>query len=334
MSALTDLFTALATKIRSKTGGSDTYTPPQMVNAIDDVYQAGVDAGETPTQTKTVTAGTSAVTVTPDAGYALSSVTVNPTPSQSKVTTPTTSAQTVTPDSGNLLSQVDVAPIPSEYKIPMQIIPGNTPGAMTAGEAYSPTQNAYIIDGYTSITPSNTSPPPLYSGMIKSEGSGYAISSYSSTSKTPSPTGEYFASGWNRMTSSGYAYSSRPSMTETALWTNNSPTSSFAVQDITLSQNYTNFEYLKIAYRWSTSDSTTRAIIISKSVLDDIVGTSGELTVGMHLNSSSGNCRVRPWKITNSNTMHFASSYQTQSGGQTASNSYIIPVNVYGLKIN
>ena len=41
MSALTDLFTALANKIRSKTGGSATYTPPQMVNAIDDVYAAG-----------------------------------------------------------------------------------------------------------------------------------------------------------------------------------------------------------------------------------------------------------------------------------------------------
>ena len=80
MSALTDLFTAMANKIRSKTGGSDTYTPAEMVSdGIDDVYDAGVAAGTTPTQTKSVTAGTSQITVSPDTGYALSSVTVDPT---------------------------------------------------------------------------------------------------------------------------------------------------------------------------------------------------------------------------------------------------------------
>ena len=41
MSALSDYFTSLATKIRSKTGSSATMTPTQMVNAVDDVYLAG-----------------------------------------------------------------------------------------------------------------------------------------------------------------------------------------------------------------------------------------------------------------------------------------------------
>lgn len=79
MSALTDLFTALANKIRSKTGGSATYTPPQMVAAIDDVYDAGVAAGTKPTQTKS--AGPNVSTnkdVTPDSGYLLSKVTITP----------------------------------------------------------------------------------------------------------------------------------------------------------------------------------------------------------------------------------------------------------------
>lgn len=58
MSALTDLFTALANAIRSKTGGSDTYTPLEMVSdGIDDVYDAGVAAGET-THTETYTPAT------------------------------------------------------------------------------------------------------------------------------------------------------------------------------------------------------------------------------------------------------------------------------------
>ena len=61
MTALTNLFTALANKIRSKTGGSATYTPPQMVAAIDDVYDAGVAAGETVhSQTYTPATNTSA----------------------------------------------------------------------------------------------------------------------------------------------------------------------------------------------------------------------------------------------------------------------------------
>lgn len=108
MSTLTDLFTSLANKIRSKLGTTSKYTPAQAISAIDDVYDKGVADGATPTQEKTATAGTSAITVTPDSGYALSKVTVNPTPSQTKSATPSTSAQTISPDSGKLLSSVTI----------------------------------------------------------------------------------------------------------------------------------------------------------------------------------------------------------------------------------
>lgn len=132
MSALTDLFTSLANKIRSKLGTQDTYTPEQAISAIDDVYAKGVadtkvgtagagqvvngytftnasTVGGTGTfegQEKTVTAGTSAASVTPDAGKYLSKVTYNPTPSQEKTVTSSRYAQNVTPDSGKLLSKV------------------------------------------------------------------------------------------------------------------------------------------------------------------------------------------------------------------------------------
>lgn len=63
---------------------------------------------------KTVTAGTSQQTVTPDTGYdAMGEVVVNPTPSQSKSVTAGTTTTTVTPDSGKLLSSVSIAPTPS-----------------------------------------------------------------------------------------------------------------------------------------------------------------------------------------------------------------------------
>lgn len=206
MSALTDFFTSLANKIRSKLGTSTTYTPAQAVSAIDDVYtkgvtdtkvgtavagdvlsgktftnsssvgasgsmtnngavsqalncggsytvpagyhngsgkvtanslasQTGVDSGKTAVtagtmvsgyqgwvngskitgtfagQEKTVTAGTSAASVTPDSGKYLTKVTYNPTPSQSKSASPSTSAQTISPDSGKLLSSVSISAI-------------------------------------------------------------------------------------------------------------------------------------------------------------------------------------------------------------------------------
>lgn len=41
MSALTDYFTSLANKIRSILGGQSTYTPAQMVYALDDIYASG-----------------------------------------------------------------------------------------------------------------------------------------------------------------------------------------------------------------------------------------------------------------------------------------------------
>lgn len=41
MSALTDLFTSLANKVRSKLGTTGTYTPAQAVAAIDTVYANG-----------------------------------------------------------------------------------------------------------------------------------------------------------------------------------------------------------------------------------------------------------------------------------------------------
>lgn len=65
-----------------------------------------------PKEEKTVTAGTSATSVTPSSNKLMSKVTVNPTPSQEKTVTGSRSAQTVTPDSGKLLSKVTVNKYP------------------------------------------------------------------------------------------------------------------------------------------------------------------------------------------------------------------------------
>ena len=104
------------------------------------------------TQSKEVTAGTSRTTVTPDEGYVLSEVQIEPTPSepktvqaqpgkvlvvkpdddtallnrvtvhpvplQHKEVTPTKSSQTIYPDTGKSFNAVSVKPIPDEYIMP------------------------------------------------------------------------------------------------------------------------------------------------------------------------------------------------------------------------
>lgn len=84
-----------------------TYTASTDIS--EDGYESVVVNVPNSVQTKSVTAGTADVTVSPDSGYiGMSSVTVSPTPSQEKSVTSSRSAQTVTPDSGKLLSKVTV----------------------------------------------------------------------------------------------------------------------------------------------------------------------------------------------------------------------------------
>ena len=207
MSALTDLFTDLANKIRSKTGTSTTYTPLEMVSdGIDDVYSAGYDAGGggatgipiTPSNASPVNLTTGDSYQMLADGYAIASYT-NVTPSNSNPVT--LSNDTICKMNGAGKAVASVTNItPSD----------SSPVSLSSGNIYKAGGSGYAIGSYSSITPSSSSPVSLSSGSIyKPSSSGYAIDSYSSIS--PSSSGTYFSSGMKKMGSSGYAYSSQQS---------------------------------------------------------------------------------------------------------------------------
>lgn len=215
-------------------------------------------------QNKTVTAGTSNISVQADSGYdGLDTVTVEPTPTETGSATPTTSSQTITPSSGKHLSSVTVGAIPSEYVIPTDITPSNSsPVSMASGSAYKPSASGYAISSYSSVSPSS-SPTTLSSDSIyKMSSGGYAINSYSSSSKTPSSSGTYFSSGWNYMNSSGYAYSSQPTSGKrgnfTATQTVNTITCGFKPKSITVLQHDSSFSKFCV-FSYDESASTTKA---------------------------------------------------------------------------
>ena len=237
MSALTDLFTALANKIRSKTGTATTYTPLEMVSdGIDDVYDAGYAAGGggatgipiTPSNAAPVTLTNGESYSMLANGYAISSYTsINPSDSSPvplsaqtiyRVTNGSNggyaiaSYSSVTPSNSSpvSLSSGSIYKMGGNGKAVASVTdatPSNSsPVSLTSGTVYKMGGAGKAVASVTDITPSDSSPVSMSSGSIYKAGSaGYAIAS-NPTSVTPSSSGVYFSSGIKKMTSSGYAY--------------------------------------------------------------------------------------------------------------------------------
>lgn len=150
---------------------------------------------------------------------------------------------------------------------PTSITPSNSsPVSLTANTPVKPTANGYAISSYSSLTPSST-PANISSGSIyKAGGSGYAIDGY--VTVTPTTSGIYFTSGMKKMSTSGYAYSQQPSVTDfpEALWDTTSTTShSFAA-------SLTGTYILLLVFQYSTSSS------LAYNRFDDTTATGATLT--------------------------------------------------------
>ena len=102
MSALTDLFTSLANKIRSKLGTTTTYTPAQAIAAIDNVYTKGVTdtkkGNATDSDVKSGKTYTSTNGVNRTGTFAAQPLTI----------TPSTGSQSIYPDDGKYFNEITV----------------------------------------------------------------------------------------------------------------------------------------------------------------------------------------------------------------------------------
>jgi hypothetical protein len=126
------------------------------------------------------------------------------------------------------------------------------------------------------------------------------------------------------------------SESETVLWTNPSPTSSFAAQSVTLSDSLLNYKYLKITYRSANTN------VVNYYTLYPIVDDNGEIIyAGGNGNPrmiisyiiSSGTARQRRFSIEDSaaTTIYFTTCQNIGSSSTTV-NGAMIPITISGIK--
>lgn len=208
MSALTDLFSAMATKIRSKTGTQTTYTPSEMASdGIDDVFDAGVASATTPI----TPSNSSPASMTANTGY---KPTVN---GVAVETVGSATASNINPPAVGVDVPIIMSSATGRQSVRIvdsitEVTPSNSSPVMLSANSIAQIKDAGVaISSYTGITPSNSSPVSLSSGSIyKTGASGYAISSYSS--KTPSDTSPASVSSGAiiKASSSGYLVKNKP----------------------------------------------------------------------------------------------------------------------------
>ena len=121
-------------------------------------------------------------------------------------------------------------------------------------------------------------------------------------------------------------------MKETVLWTNSSPSSSFASTTITLSESMASYDYIKISYlMWNTSSvENARNILIPMSdfalTTDSAAGLMNALAV-----RSSNNRVARVFARASDTQIKFIDAYRINS--TTKDNNGCIPYKIYGVKI-
>lgn len=118
---------------------------------------------------------------------------------------------------------------------------------------------------------------------------------------------------------------------ETVLWTNANPTSSFSSQQITLSDDMANYDYLKITYRANTSLATTASALM---LVSEIIASANLASVPCmsiaDRNSSANGYYMRGMSYISNTVISMGTCFQTGTSGGVNSN--VIPLQISGCK--
>lgn len=117
--------------------------------------------------------------------------------------------------------------------------------------------------------------------------------------------------------------------TETVLWTNSSPTSNFADQNVTLSDSMSNYDYLKFTYKKATNNATSTSAVFSVS---DVKNFADESVYGQIGGESATDWYMSRMLWYVSDTSVKISTAWGLNRANSANNSYIIPLSIIGIK--
>ena len=246
--------------------------------------------------------------------------------------TPSSSPTSVS--SGDIVKIGGSGVIVDAVPTPTSITPSNAnPVTLTSGNVYQTTANGVAVESVTDIALAFDSLTELTAGEIyKPDSNGYATSAV--TEKTPTAAGVSFPRGLVNMSWGGWAYSGAVNLKPTSLWTNNSPTSSFAGQTVTLSQDIDNFAYIGIRCKAGTSSSSeTNETMFSVADLKKSTSGNSKARLAIGASNSSGTLYVRGIAYSSDTKITFGDAYRLNNNAGT-SNGVCIPTSIVGYNIS
>lgn len=233
---------------------------------------------------------------------------------QNKTATPTTSVQVITPDSGyDGLAQVTVNAVNLQSKTTTMTPPSPSSWGATTTKLGTVTPDS----GYTGLSQADISIPMIPDNTtltLQSSGSNY-------DTYVTGKAGYVFSNSYLRVPKGSGG-------SETTLWTNSSPTSNFAAQNINLSQSISNFKFIRIYWRVKASVSTENSIIVSASNFSSFGAGNNINALLIGIRGSSGALSGRAVRYVSDTSLNISDAYAMNTSGSGKDSS--IPTKITG----